>query len=51
LRSGKEIRRLLDRHILPVWRDREFTPSSGPTLPRCSTRSRTTTAPARPITA
>jgi integrase len=24
LRSGKEIRRLLDRHILPAWRDREF---------------------------
>jgi hypothetical protein len=24
LRSGKEIKRLLDRHILPVWRDREF---------------------------
>jgi integrase len=24
LRSGKEIRRLLDRHILPVWRDRGF---------------------------
>jgi len=24
LRSGKEIKRLLDSHILPVWRDREF---------------------------
>jgi integrase len=24
LRSGKEIKRLLDRHILPAWRDREF---------------------------
>jgi integrase len=24
LRSGKEIKRLLDRHILAVWRDREF---------------------------
>jgi integrase len=23
-RSGKEIKRLLDRHILPAWRDREF---------------------------
>jgi integrase len=24
-RSGKEIKRVLERHILPAWRDREFT--------------------------
>ena len=51
LRSRNEIARLLDRHILPKWRDREFVASSAAMLPPCSITSRTTMAPGRPTRA